>query len=124
MFFDGVDGYTPPSTPNDYNLSLGCDPAVMIPTSSIGVGVITLCGLDYSVDTTFTDQADMISFLNGTFCPAFGLIGLFSIDTNELIYTTTDDCTGTSCIALLTEGIETESGIGIETETGSQLRIE
>ncbi len=100
MFFDGVGGYTPPPTPNEYNLSLGCDTEAVIPATSIVVGIITLCDTSYLIEDVFATQADLINFLNTVFTSAFGLLGIFSIDSNDLIYTTTDECAGVNCIEI------------------------
>jgi len=126
LFFDGVGGYTPPPTPNEYNLSSGCEPTVMIPASAIDVGIITLCDTAFAVEQVFATQADLINFLNTIFVSAFGLTGSFFIDSNELIYSTSDDCDGTNCIALNeTEGARiTEDSITRETEDGQTRVIE
>lgn len=121
MFFDGVGGYTPPPTPNEYNLSLGCDTPVLVPTSDIDLFELTLCGSTYSIEEEFANQADLLSYLNTTFVTAFGLDGAFSIIADELIYTTSDPCVGTNCIELAEAKI-TEDGVGKETEDG-QLKI-
>jgi len=101
LFFDGI-ASTPPSIPLEYDLSLGCGKTVTIPTSDIDVGEVTLCGTIYAVNQIFANQSDLLSFLNSTLLPSFGLLGVFSIDADHLIYSTSDSetCFGTNCIEL------------------------
>lgn len=100
MFYSGI-GPTPPLIPVDYTLS-GCNTDSIIPASNIEVGIITLCGLSYSIHSGFSNQSEFLEFLNGVFLPSFGLLGSFYIDENSfLTYVTTSDCDGTNCIEVL-----------------------
>jgi hypothetical protein len=122
MFYWGI-GPTPPTIPTEYNLSTGCASVVLIPASDIEVGDITLCGNDYSIDDTFATQADFLTFLNGVFTSSLGLTGTFTIEDNELLYTTDDDCEGVYCIQIV-DSITTETLIPITTEEGFTLFTE
>lgn len=123
MFFNGI-GPSPPPIPQEFNLSTGCDTTVTIPTSNIEVVDITLCGQIYSIQDIFATQSDFIAFLNNTFLPAFGLLGSFYIDNNELIYLTTSTCTGTNCIELIIGGLLTDGGDQIKTDDGFSLEVD
>ncbi len=108
MFFDGI-APTPPVIPIEYNLSTGCTPDAILPASLIEVGDITLCDITYSIAQEFSTQATLVSYLNLTFLPSFGLIGTFSVVSNELIYITGDDCPGTNCIEILNKQFEDDA---------------
>lgn len=123
MFFDGVGGYTPPPTPNEYNLSLGCETEALIPTSDITVNVLTLCGISYLIADEYATQSDLLAFLNSVFISTFGLIGSFFIDSNELIYSTPDECDGVYCIGIEIK-LQTDDGIDLQTDDGDQLTVD
>ena len=100
MFYLGI-GPTPTPIPVDYTLG-GCNTHSTVPTSYIEVGNITLCDITYSINDAFDSQEEFINFLNSEFLTSFGLLGSFYIDEeNHLVYVTSNDCSDTNCIDLL-----------------------
>ena len=62
-----------------------------------------LCGANYDISLEFASQSDLLTFLNGTFNTTYEYTGVWTIVSNHLIYTGSEECFGDSCVSILTD---------------------
>lgn len=95
-------GLTPPTdVSHDISNCLTC--LQLVPDSeSFLITTLQLCGTSYTLDTQFLSQSELLTFLNGTFNDTYEYTGVWTIESNHLIYTDHGECEGENCVTILT----------------------